>query len=185
MEASRKDYFPKFEHLGNATPYVERIHKIVEHIRLFEDFERSEIAFIAPYLACYRAPGGATIIGEGDPGDFMLLVLDGSVEIVKMDKESGFPVRVGVAGPGKVLGEMSLVDGEPRFASCLALEPTLFALLDRDTLSQVITDEPRIGIKVLMQLIVLLNQRLRLVSSELMHYLGGVKPAQQAPGIAP
>jgi CRP/FNR family cyclic AMP-dependent transcriptional regulator len=184
MERSRNDYFPKFEHLGDAVPYVGRIHKIVEHIRLFEDFEREEIEFLAPYLACYRAPGGGVIIGEGDPGDFMLLVLDGSAEIVKMDKESGVPVRVGVAGPGKVLGEMSLVDGEPRFASCLALEPTLFAVLDRDTLSHLIADEPRIGIKVLMQLIVLLNQRLRLVSSELMRQLGGIKPAR-SPGIAP
>ena len=36
MEADQKNYFPKFEHLGDATPYVERIYKIVEHFRLFE-----------------------------------------------------------------------------------------------------------------------------------------------------
>jgi len=184
MDALRKDYFPKFDRLGDATPYIERIHKIVEHIRLFEDFERSEIAFLAPYLTCYRAPGGASIIAEGESGDFMLLILDGSVEIVKLNHSGGVPLRVGVAGPGKVLGEMSLVDGEPRFASCLALEPTLFALLDRDTLSRVIADEPRIGIKVLMQLIVLLNQRLRQVSSELMRQTGDVK-ATRTPGISP
>jgi CRP-like cAMP-binding protein len=78
---------------------------------------------------------------------------------------------MGVAGPGKTLGEMSLIDGEPRFASCVTLEPTLFAVLDRAALIRVVSDEPRVGVKLLMELLLLLNQRLRSVSGELMKCL--------------
>ncbi|MEW6163519.1 MAG: cyclic nucleotide-binding domain-containing protein [Pseudomonadota bacterium] len=159
--------FAAFESFGDASGFVDHILEIIEHIHLFEDFERAEIDALARYLKTYRAPAGAEIIHEGDPGDFMLLLIEGSVEILKVDPR-GLPQRLALAGPGKTLGEMSLIDGEPRFASCVTLEPTLFAVLDRDALIRVVAEEPKIGVKILMELLMLLNQRLRNVSSELM-----------------
>jgi CRP-like cAMP-binding protein len=159
-----------FESLGDAGAHVDRILEIIEHIHLFEDFEREEIGILARYLRCYRADLGAEVIREGDAGDFMMLLIDGSVEIIKIDPR-GLPQRLAVAGPGKTLGEMSLIDGEPRFASCVTLEPTLFAVLDRETLIRLVSEEPRIGVKILMELLMLLNQRLRSVSGELMKCL--------------
>jgi CRP-like cAMP-binding protein len=168
--AAAPDPFAACESCGDATGFVDRILESIEHIRLFEDFERVEIDGLARYLRCYRADIGAEIIHEGDPGDFMLLVIDGSLEIIKLDPR-GLPQRLAVAGPGKTLGEMSLIDGEPRFASCVTLEPTLFAVLDRESLTRVVAEEPRIGVKILMELLMLLNQRLRSVSGELMKCL--------------
>ena len=81
------------------------------------------------------------------------------------------PTRIGMAGPGKMLGEMSLIDGEPRFASCVAVVDTLFAVLDRENLSRIIANEPRIGVKIMTELLMVLNQRLRNVSNELIKLL--------------
>ena len=158
---------PDIKTLGDAVPYVGRIREIIEVIQLFEDFEPEELEALARYMRCYRAPLGAEIIREGDQGDFMLLILEGSVEIVKRDVR-GQPQIMGSAGPGKTLGEMSLIDGEPRFASCVALEPVTFAVLDREALSRILTEEPRVGVKLMMELLMLLNQRLRSVSAQLM-----------------
>jgi CRP-like cAMP-binding protein len=66
---------------------------------------------------------------------------------------------------------MSMIDGEPRFASCVALEDTLFAMLDRDSLSRIIAADPRLGIKILMELVLLLSQRLRSASGKLVDRL--------------
>lgn len=162
--------FGSVELLGDATGFVDHILGIIDHINLLEDFSREDIECLARYMRCCRAGLGVELIREGEPGDFMLLVLEGTVEIVKIDPR-GLPQRLAVAGPGKTLGEMSLIDGEPRFASCLTLEPTIFAVLDRDSLVQVISDEPRIGVKILMELLMLLNQRLRAVSGDLMKCL--------------
>ena len=153
--------------LGDAVPFVGRIREIIEVIKLFEDFEPEELETLARYMPCYRAPLGAEVIREGDQGDFMVLVLEGSVEIVKKDIR-GLAQIMGTAGPGKTLGEMSLIDGEPRFASCVALEPVTFAVLDREALSRILAEEPRIGVKLMMELLMLLNQRLRTVSKQLM-----------------
>lgn len=169
-ESSTPDSFAACEALGDATRFVDRILDSIEHIRLFEDFERQEIATLARYLRSYRAPAGSEIIHEGDAGDFMLLLIEGNVEILKLDPR-GLPQRLGISGPGKTLGEMSLIDGEPRFASCVTLEPVLFAVLDRDALIRVVAEEPKIGVKILMELLMLLNQRLRNVSGELMKCL--------------
>lgn len=165
------DRFPGLAHLGDATSFVDRILEIIEHIRLFEDFEREEIRKLAASLRCYRAPAGATLIREGDSGDFMVFLLDGQCEIVKNDP-GGLPQRIGVAGPGKILGEMSMIDGEPRFASCIALKETLFAMIDRDGLSRIMADDPRFGIKILLELVLLLSQRLRTTSSKLVRGSG-------------
>jgi CRP-like cAMP-binding protein len=161
------DQIPTVEFLGDATPFVARIREIIEVIQLFEDFDPDELEGLARYMRCYRAPLGTEIIHEGDSGDFMLLVLDGTVEIVKKDVRGSAQIMA-TAGPGKTLGEMSLIDGEPRFASCVALSPVEVAVLDRESLSRIIAEEPRIGVKLMMELLMLLNQRLRSVSAQLM-----------------
>jgi CRP-like cAMP-binding protein len=172
-----RNRFPGLIPLGDATAFVDRILEIIEHIRLFEDFERGEVEALAARMQCYRAPAGAPIIREGDSGDFMLILLDGQCEIVRNDP-TGVPQRIGLAGPGKTLGEMSMIDGEPRFASCIALEDTCFAVLDRDGLTRIIADDPRLGIKILMELVLLLSQRLRGASAKL---VDGLKPERNAP----
>ncbi|MBI4985763.1 MAG: cyclic nucleotide-binding domain-containing protein [Rhodocyclales bacterium] len=161
------DRFRAFENLGDAAPFVDRILALIERIAVLAAFDRSEVEALAAYLRCYRAPAGAEVIVEDEPGDFMLLLIEGDMEIVKKDYR-GLPVRVGEAGPGKTLGEMSVIDGEPRFASCVTLSETVFAVLDRTHLRRVIDEQPRLGVKLLMQLLVLLNQRLRGVSVQLM-----------------
>lgn len=103
--------------------------EVIASIPLFDDFDAAEIAGLARYMACYRAPSCTEIIREGEVGDFMFLILNGSVEIAKRDAH-GQPQAISTAGPGKTLGEMSLIDGEPRFASCMALTPLEFAVLD-------------------------------------------------------
>lgn len=170
MTVSASAPFAACTDLGDASAFVDRIVEIIEHIRLFEDFEHDELAVLARYMHCYRAETGTEIIREGERGDFMILLLDGSVEIVKRDPR-GLPQRLALVGPGKMLGEMSLIDGEPRFASCIPLAPTSFAVLDRAALIRIVSEEPRIGVKLLMELLILLNQRLRTVSNELMKCL--------------
>jgi CRP-like cAMP-binding protein len=170
MTPDDTDHFPKLDYLGDALQFVPRMRELLQHIDLFEDFSVTELEHLAVYMACYRAPAGTEIITEGEPGSFMLIVIEGAVEIIKKDS-TGLPNRIGSAGPGKTLGEMSLIDGEPRFASCISTSELVFAVLDRERLSRVISGEPNIGVKILMELLMLLNQRLRSVSQQLMNCL--------------
>jgi CRP-like cAMP-binding protein len=76
-------------------------------------------------------------------------------------------------GPGMTLGEMSMIDGEPRFATCLATRPTVFAVLGRDNMAKIILDHPSLGSKILVKLVTMLSLRLRQTSAKLLHYMEG------------
>jgi CRP-like cAMP-binding protein len=161
------DHIPNVVCLGDALPFVGHMREIIDAIKLFEDFDADELECLAGYMRCYRAPPGTEIIREGDEGDFMLLLLDGDVEIIKKDFH-GLPRVMATVGPGKTLGEMSLIDGQPRFASCVTFDNAEFAVLDRESLSRIIAAEPRLGVKLMTELLMLLNQRLRKVSAQLL-----------------
>ena len=159
-----------YEKLGDATLFVERIHGMLDKIELFEDLDRAEIRLLARFMATYQAPSGTELIHEGDSGDYLLLVIEGEVDVFKNDKE-GLRKRIAVVGPGKTLGEMSMIDGAPRFSSCIAATPTIFGMLTREDLTRIIADQPMLGAKILMQLVVMLSQRLRQTSAKLVNFL--------------
>ncbi|MBK6908229.1 MAG: cyclic nucleotide-binding domain-containing protein [Rhodocyclaceae bacterium] len=154
-------------YLGDATPFVPRLREIIQTIQLFSDFETADLECLARHMRVLRAEPGTTIIREGEDGDYMLLILSGNCEISRRDMV-GVGAQIAIAGPGKTLGEMALIDGEPRFANCVTLEQVEFAVLDREQLSLMITEQPLVGVKLLMEFLMQVNQRLRDTTNQLM-----------------
>jgi len=76
-----------------------------------------------------------------------------------------------VVEAGKTLGEMSMIDGEPRFSTCVAAEPSVVAVLDRENLARIIVEQPMLGAKILMELVLMLSQRLRATSARLLQMM--------------
>jgi CRP-like cAMP-binding protein len=162
--------FPEFENLGDAVAYAEQIRKVVGHNALFDDFTVEDLKNLGPYMHVYRAPPHGIIISEGDRGDFMVFTIDGLIDVTKKDRWDVVK-RIAVVQAGSALGEMSMIDGEARFASCAAIEPTVFVVLTRVKLQELITKEPRLASKILMKLVYMLSQRLRQTSAKLVNYL--------------
>ena len=158
------------EHLGEGTALAQQIFDMIGYSKFFADFTREDVQKLTGFMQIYRAESGQMIIREGDIDDYMLLIIQGRVEIVKTDSHGQLQPMTTV-GLGATLGEMSMIDGEPRFATCMALEPTTFAVLSRDSMVQIILEEPGLGGKVLVKLVTLLSQRLRHTSSNLLHYM--------------
>jgi CRP-like cAMP-binding protein len=159
------------EHLGDATRFSQQIHALIPKCSLLENFSPAEVRLLAHFMDVYRARPAAEIIREGDGGDFMLMVVEGKVEVLKRDRWNT-PQLLAVVEPGKTLGEMSMIDGEARFATCVAAEQTvLIAVLDRESLARIIVEQPLLGAKILMELVLMLSQRLRSTSQKLLGLL--------------
>ena len=60
-----------------------------------------------------------------------------------------------------MIGEMSLVDGQKRFASCIAVEPSDFAVLTHENLHKMLAEYPVLGNKFLLMLLGVTVGRLR------------------------
>lgn len=162
--------FPDFEDLGDATAFAEQIRRVVGHNALFDDFTVEDLKQLGPYMHVYRAPPHGVLISEGERGDFMAFTIDGLVDVTKKDRWDVVK-RIAVVQAGAALGEMSMIDGEARFASCAAIESTTFAVLTRVKLQEMVTKEPRLASKILMKLVFMLSQRLRQTSAKLVNYL--------------
>ena len=161
------------ERVGKGTAIAEQIFGLVGKSNFFAEFSREDIATLAGYMDVYRVEPGEFIIHEGDGGDYMLLIVEGYVDILKRGLRHE-QQHMTTVGPGMTLGEMSMIDGEPRFATCVATEPTVIAVLHRDDMAKIILDYPSLGSKILVKLVSMLSARLRQTSARLLHYLEGI-----------
>lgn len=167
---SDRDYLSRFEPVGKGPGLTDEIYGLVGRSQFFAEFSREDISILAGYMDVYRAQPGEVIIREGDHGDFMLLLVEGVVDILKRGLR-GHDQHMTSAGPGMTLGEMSMIDGEPRFATCLATKVAVFAVLTRDSMARIILDEPALGSKILVKLVTMLSSRLRHTSARLLQFM--------------
>ncbi|NQU60027.1 MAG: cyclic nucleotide-binding domain-containing protein [Rhodospirillales bacterium] len=101
---------------------------------------------------------GDVIFKEGDAGDLAYLIVKGGVEIYR---NSGNSERIlAKLGRGQIIGEMALVDSQPRVASARAMEDCEFSLISQKSLQQRL-DKLDETDKVLRRLIDVLVTRVR------------------------
>ncbi len=128
-------------------------------MQLGHDEARAVVAYMAPH----RIAEGTTFIHEGDTEDtgFMLLVLDGEVMVETIVVSRIQPITMSVLGPGALIGEMGLLDGAPRSASCTAMSELRCAVLTRDALSELLDDDPRTAAKLILAISMRIAVRMR------------------------
>jgi len=78
---------------------------------------------------------------EGDPSDFVVVVLEGNAKIV-VTSELGDESLLGVRGPGDLLGELAALDTAPRLASAVALDPLEAQVLTADEFRAFVAQHP-------------------------------------------
>jgi len=176
----RPQQLAHLEYLGDATKFAGQMHALIPKCALLENFSAAEVQLLAHFMDVYRAETTSEIIREGDGGDFMLMVLEGTVEVHKRDRWNTQQLLASVDA-GRTLGEMSMIDGEPRFATCIAAAPSVIAVLHRESLARIIVEQPLLGAKILMELVLMLSQRLRATSQRLLGLLD--EQSQGAAGI--
>ena len=134
------------------------------------------------------------IIREGDAGDWMLLVLKGTVDVTKRielrpgDAQAGASAtmlpdaltpaasepaysRVAVLQRGAAIGEMSMLDSGLRYTTCTAIDAVEAGVLGRRAIALLIRDHPAVGAKLLVKITQLMAQRLRNTSNQLVRLL--------------
>ena len=164
---------------------------LLEHSPLLEDFTEAEADVLAASMLLVRAAPGQVLIREGDAGDWMMLILKGTVDVTKRielradDAEAPTVAanpaepeavaftqsRVAVLQRGAAIGEMSMLDSGLRFATATAIEPVEAGILGSHAIGLLIRDHPAVGAKLLVKITQLMAQRLRNISNQLVKVL--------------
>jgi CRP/FNR family transcriptional regulator, cyclic AMP receptor protein len=96
-------------------------------------------------------PRNSVLINEGDRGDALYVILSGRVKVYSSN-EAGREFVIDFQGPGEYVGEMML-DGEPRSASVMTVEPTTCAVVNRAQFREFILAHPDFALHLIERLI--------------------------------
>jgi CRP/FNR family cyclic AMP-dependent transcriptional regulator len=91
------------------------------------------------------------IVSEGDETDSLYVILSGRIKVFVAD-ESGREIVLGTQGPGEYFGEIVL-DGGPRSASVMTLEPSRFLVVPRSRMRAFLRSQPDFALRLILKLI--------------------------------
>jgi len=148
---------------------------LLQNSALLDHFTNDEAETVGGIMLRVRAQPGQILIQEDTTGDWMMLLLSGTVDVTKRSAR-GEPSRLAVIKSGASVGEMSMLDCEPRYATCSALEEVEFGVLSRLAIEQLIREHPAVGAKLLVKLTQILAQRFRNASNQLVKARAGATP---------
>lgn len=136
---------------------------------------------VVSYMLPRKIAEGTTFITEGDTTDtgYMMLLLEGEVTVESIVVSRHAPITVTVLGPGSLIGEMGMVDGQARLASCTASSEVRCAILSRDALEKLSKDDPHTAAKLMFAVSLRVAERLRETTEKLKMYSQLVQAMQQ------
>jgi serine/threonine protein phosphatase PrpC/CRP-like cAMP-binding protein len=135
--------------------------EVLHKMPLFRHLTYQELVRVLNITEVRNYAASDPIVGEGDEGDELFIVLTGQVRV-----HAGESVLTHL-GPGQHLGEMALVDKAPRSASVSADEPSKLLVIRRRDFFDIIRKDHAIAVKLLWSFLGVLTERLRVTNREL------------------
>jgi CRP/FNR family cyclic AMP-dependent transcriptional regulator len=136
---SALSFFKKFETL---TPTQASLLKLP----FFSQLKPRELAILEQIVHQREYLTDEIIFGEGDEGLGMYVIVQGKVNIFKKTPEG--KKELAILGSGDFFGELALLEGFPRTAAAVAMEPTTLLGFFRPEFFELIESQPRLGIKL-------------------------------------
>ena len=95
---------------------------------------------------------GQWLFHQGDPGDFVVLLVRGRVKVVAAHTSGGTSI-LSVRGPGELVGELTAIDGSPRLAGATALDSLTVRLIAADEFRVLVAARPSLSLALLRMLV--------------------------------
>jgi SulP family sulfate permease len=126
---------------------------------LFAGFGQSELDAIEPLLRRAHYEKGSVIFREGDPGDELLIVTNGTASAYLQLPQMN--VRLASFAPGTMFGELALLDQGPRSATVIADEELICYALSKANFAVLAAKVPDVAIRLVAAIGRELSGRLR------------------------
>ncbi|HJV04307.1 MAG TPA: HEAT repeat domain-containing protein [Actinomycetota bacterium] len=123
----------------------------LRRVGLFADLSPADLKHVAEAATEHAYSKGHMLAEEGEPGEELHLVVEGEIAVRIGDEE------VARRGPGEYVGEMALLDQQPRMASLVAAAETRTVSIDRRRFQRILRERPTVSLAVMQ----VLSQRLR------------------------
>jgi CRP/FNR family cyclic AMP-dependent transcriptional regulator len=116
--------------------------------RLFQVLQPAELESMAARATLRRFPRHSVVVRKGDASAGMAVILAGRARVGSVAPD-GREVTLAVLGPGEVLGEIALLDGEPRSADVTALDDCVMLMVDRGEFLRLLHGNPDLCLRLM------------------------------------
>lgn len=123
---------------------------------LFSALSDEELDALASCAQRRRYRAGEAVFHKDDPGAMLYILVSGLVKIT-LPSDEGHEAVLALVGAGEMFGELALLDGQPRSASAVAMEPCEAVTLRRDDFLEFLKGHPDVSVSI----IAMLSRRLR------------------------
>ena len=104
---------------------------------------------------------GEKLFSEGEAAASMFVITEGRIEV--RQGEGASSQAIAELGPGEFIGELSILNNEPRSATCVAIEESVLMVYDADSFERLIETRPTIALRIIKSL----AERLRETTTQL------------------
>jgi serine/threonine protein phosphatase PrpC/CRP-like cAMP-binding protein len=135
--------------------------EILARMPLFRPLNEREILRVLQVTDVARYENGATVITQGERGEELFIVLEGTVDVMRGD------AKLTSLTPGEHFGEMALIRSQPRSATVLSSGISELMVIRRSDFFEILRTEHQLAVKLLWQFLGVLADRLADTSREL------------------
>lgn len=135
----RADIYKLDQKTKQATALLDRLAKNA----VLRSLPPHEVHAMIPHLRDYEIDEGATLFKQGDDGDAMYLIDQGSLGIYVVMEDDPEPKKIGEIGDGDIVGEMALIKNAPRSATIIAQTDTRMMRMEKDAFKRIILQSPQ------------------------------------------
>jgi CRP-like cAMP-binding protein len=125
--------------------------RYLQKLPLFQGLPEAIIIDMAEGVSSCKLAKDDVLFEKGGPGNSLFVIRTGWVKITTVDGD-GDELVLNHCGPSEVIGEMALIDEEPRSASVVALSPVEVLELKRDTFMEALYKQPLLAVDVMRNL---------------------------------
>ncbi|MBC7473215.1 MAG: Crp/Fnr family transcriptional regulator [Candidatus Sericytochromatia bacterium] len=135
-----------------------------KEVPLFSHLDNEELEQLSQICSEKKFEKGQTIFYEEDMGTGFYLIMSGQVKIVMLSSD-GREHILGLLRENDFFGEMSILDGQPRSATAIALSDIKTMTINREDFTKLLRSNPDMAIKIMFVLCKRLRQADRNVES--------------------
>jgi CRP-like cAMP-binding protein len=140
---------------------------VIRHCPLFKLLDDEQFEHIEPRLQFIKLNAGDIFYSEGAPADTVSIVINGTLEAIKMSAMGGEQTILSEFGTGDVIGEMALLSDRKRSASIRAQTLTTVASFQRAVYGSLERQRPDIAMTIMKAVAKILAERLQDTSADL------------------
>ena len=135
-------------------------------VAIFKDIDKNELEIVRKHVFEQSVKKDSVLFAEGMPGELLYIIMSGCVEIIKKTKDNE-QIVLATLGVNDIVGEMSLIDSEPRSATVITSYDSVLLVIKKQSFNEILQSDPRTAAKILMVLLKVFSRRLRMTDKKI------------------